>query len=389
MTEQANLNSKLGHPERSEGSHDPILLTPGPTIVPPEVRQALGRPMVHHRTAEFRAVLQEVESGLKALFKTSELVLILTSSGTGAMEAAAVNLLSAGDEALVIQGGKFGERWREICEAYGVKVIAVDPPWGKPLPPRLISEALRQHPGARAVFATLCETSTGVAYDLKAIRQAMGDCEALLVVDAISGLLAEPFDMDASGVDAAVCGSQKGMMLPPGLAFIALSPRAWEAAKSSRLPKYYFNLLKARASWEKEMDTPFTPAITLLVGLNESLKKIQGQGGVDRFVQRHQGQAQALRQSLQALGLQLYADPACASNAVTAVKVPDGVNGKDLISKIKKQGITVAGGQGKELSGKIFRIASMGVVGSAELDRCLQALTQALTELGWKAPSHG
>jgi aspartate aminotransferase-like enzyme len=166
------------------------------------------------------------------------------------------------------------------------------------------------------------------------------------------------------------------MMLPPGLAFIALSQRAWEAAKTSRLPKYYFNLLKARASWEKEMDTPFTPAITLLVGLNESLKKIQGQGGVDRVVQRHQGQAQALRQSLQALGLELYADPA------------EGINGKELISKIKKQGITVAGGQGKELSGKIFRIASMGVVGSAELDRCLTALTQALTELGWKVPSH-
>ncbi len=384
MTEQVNLNPKLGHPERSEGSPDPILLTPGPTIVPPEVLAALGRPMVHHRTAEFRDLLGEVGQGLRSLFKTSQPVLILTSSGTGAMEAAVSNLLSAGEEALVIRGGKFGERWAEICEAYGVRVVALDPAWGKPLDLKGVAQQLVAHPRIKAVFVTLCETSTGVVYDIQGIREAMGNSQALLVVDAISGLLAEPFAMDSFGVDVTVCGSQKGFMLPPGLAFIALSQRAWEAARGARSPRYYFNLLMAREAWEKNTDTPFTPGISLLVGLAASLAKIKAMGGVDQMVARHQAQAKCLRQGLKALGLTLYPDDACAAAAVTAVKVPDGVNSKELIGKIKKQGIVVAGGQGKELAGKIIRIASMGAVGPAEIDRVLEAVKVALAELGWR-----
>lgn len=367
---------------------DPLLLTPGPTLVPPEIRQALGQPMLHHRTPEFQKILKEAEGGLKKLFGTSQEVFILTSSGTGAMEAAVVNLLSSGDEAIVIRGGKFGERWGEICESYGVRVIAVDPPWGKPLDPAAFAKVLGQHPGAKAVFATLCETSTGVTFDIRGIRKAMGESAALLVVDTISGLGAEPFSMDAWGVDVTVCGSQKGLMLPPGLAFIALSPRAWKAAENARLPKYYFNLTLAREAWA-DTDTPFTPAISLIVGLVASLKRME-KIGLENLLQMHRKNAEAVRQALKALGMDLYPDQSCASNAVTMVKVPAGIDGKELLKKLRNEyGIVMAGGQGKELAGKVIRIATMGAVGAAEIRIGLAALEKVLESMGWKSSSPG
>ena len=341
--------------------------------MPPEIREALARPMVHHRTPEFQAVLKEVGEGLKKIFGTQQAVLILTSSGTGAMEAAVTNLLSPGDEAVVIRGGKFGERWGEICQAYGIRVIAIDSPWGEPLDLTRVTQACAAHPQAKAVFSTLCETSTGVRYDIQGIRKAMGASTALLVVDAISGLGADSFSMDAFGVDATVCGSQKGFMLPPGLAFIALSSRAWEAAAGSRLPKYYFNLTLARKAWE-ETDTPFTPGINLIVGLHAALKRIETLG-FDRIVAGHQARAREIRRAVKALGLELYPQESCASSAVTAVKVPPGVDGKELLKRLKKEHqVILAGGQGKELAGKIFRIASMGAIGEEEIRRGMEAL---------------
>ena len=363
-------------------NRDPILLTPGPTLVPPSVREALARPMMHHRTAEFQAILKEVGEGLKQLFGTSQEVLILTSSGTGAMEAAVTSLVSPGEEVLVICGGKFGERWEEIGKAYGADVYAVKPAWGKPLDLNEL-KGLFQGPTARqykAVFATLCETSTGVAYDIRGIRQAIGR-EPLLVVDAISGLGADPFAMDAFGVDAAVCGSQKGLMLPPGLAFIALSARAWKAVEACRTPRYYYDLRLAAKAWEKT-DTPFTPAISLIVGLAESLKFILS-CGLDRFIQGHQARAQMVRKAAAAMGLELFTDPACASQAVTTVKVPAGIDGKDLVKRIQRRyGIWIAGGQGKELEGKVIRIATLGAVGESELRAGLAALETVLKEMG-------
>ena len=366
-------------------TREPLLLTPGPTIVPPSVREALGQPMDHHRTKEFQAVLKEVGEGLKKVFGTAQEVLILTSSGTGAMEAAVANLLSAGDEAIVIRGGKFGERWGELCEAFGVKFIPVDPAWGKPLDLKVFEGILKQHPQAKAVFATLCETSTGVVFDMRGLRRAINNAgsQALLVVDAISGLGADSFAMDEFGVDVAVSGSQKGLMLPPGLAFIALSPRAWEAAAKTKSPRYYYDLNLAKKAWG-QTDTPFTPAISLIVGLKESLKIVLSKG-VEAFVAGHRADAEKLRSDVQKMGLELYADPACASNAVTMIKVPAGLDGKELLKQIRaKHNIVMAGGQGKELVGKVVRIATMGAVGPAEIQLGLTALEQVLEEMGWR-----
>ena len=364
---------------------EPLLLTPGPTIVPPAIREALARPMDHHRTKEFQAVLKEVGEGLKLLFGTKQDVLILTSSGTGAMEAAVANLLSPGDEALVIRGGKFGERWGEIAQAYGMRVVNIDSPWGKPLDLKQLEQELKRHPQVKAVYSTLCETSTGVVFDVRGIRRAIVNAgsQALLVVDAISGLGSDPFEMDAFGVDVTVCGSQKGLMLPPGLAFISLSSRAWDAAGQSKCAKYYADLKLAKKAWE-DTDTPFTPAISLIIGLRESLKIILGKGAA-RFAAEHQANAKELRQVVQKIGLELYTDPECASSAVTTIKVPAGVDGKDLLKRIRsRHNIVMAGGQGKELAGKVIRIATMGAVGSAEIKMGLMALEQALEEMGWK-----
>lgn len=362
---------------------EPLLLTPGPTIVPPQVREALARPMIHHRTPAFQAILKETAEGLKTLFGTAQDVLILTSSGTGAMEAAVVNLFSPGEELLVIRGGKFGQRWDEICRAYGIRVVAVDPAWGKPLDVGELKVTLSKHPGVRAVLVTLCETSTGALYPIRQIREAIGERETLLVVDAVSGLGQEEFRMDAWGVDAAVAGSQKGTMLPPGLSYIALSPRAWARVESSKCPKYYFSLAAAREAWA-QTDTPFTPGISLIVGLTESLRFIL-KDGLDRFIGRHQAQAEALRGKIQAMGLELYTDPACVSATVTAIKVPDGIDGKALVKKMRDEhGVSIAGGQGKELAGRIFRIASMGAVGPKELEAGLRALEEVLAQMGWR-----
>ncbi len=368
---------------------EPILLTPGPTPVPPEIREVMARPIPHHRTPEFQAVLKEVAQGLKAVFGTSQEVFILTSSGTGAMEAAVANLLSPGDEALVIRGGKFGERWGELVEAYGAKLVPIDPPWGKPLDLNQLKISLSQHRAVKAVFATLCETSTGVAFDIRGIRRAITEqgSQPLLVVDTISGLLCEPFGMDSFGVDVAVCGSQKGLMLPPGLSFIALSARALEAVERARSPRYYFDLRLAKDAW-KEFDTPFTPGISLILGLAQALRKIQAEG-IGRIVARHKHQAQEIRKAIQALGLDLYTDSACASNAVTTVKVPAGIDGKELLKRLRVGGIILAGGQGKELAGKIFRIASMGAIGPQEIRAGLSALEKVLSEMGWKVGVHG
>ena len=367
-------------------NREPILLTPGPTPVPLKIRQAMSEPMIHHRTSEFQKILKEAAQGLKKIFKTDQDVFILTSSGTGAMEMAVANLLSAGDAALVIRGGKFGERWGEICEAYGVKVVAIDSPWGKPLDLKKVADELNRQPRIKAIFATLCETSTGVTFDIRGLRRAMGNSEALLVVDAISGLAAEPFAMDEWGVDVTVSGSQKGLMLPPGLAFIAFSKRAAAAAAASKSPKYYFSLPLTQKAWA-DTDTPFTPGISLIIGLAQSLKEIESSGGVDPLIAKHQAQAEMIRKGIQAMGLTFYADPASASKAVIAINVPAGVDGKELLKRLRSQyNVIVAGGQGKELTGKIIRISSMGAIGPEEIRLGLEALEKVLAELGWKTP---
>lgn len=357
------------------------LLTPGPTPLPPQVCEAMARPIIHHRTPQFQAVLKEATEGLKYVFQTKNEVFILASSGTGAMEAAVVNLLSGQDTAITVQGGKFGERWTEICQAYGIFTEIIDVEWGKAVSPQEIEKRLKANPKIKAVFTTLCETSTGVTNDIEAIGRVVKNFEAVLVVDAVSGLGAIDLKTDAWSVDVCVSGSQKGLMLPPGLAFISVSSKAWKKINLSRCPKYYFDLKIAKKALDN-IDTPFTPAISLVIALNESLKMIQ-QDGLENIFNRHRKMAEATRQAMKALGLELFA-PAAASDVVTAVKVPSGIEGEKLVKTMRdKYAVTIAGGQA-ELKGKVFRIAHMGFIEEFDIIAGISCLEKVLNQMGYK-----
>lgn len=362
------------------------LMTPGPTPVPEEALLAMARPIIHHRTPQFQAVLKEVQDGLKYVFKTARDVFLFTSSGTGAMEAALVNLLSAGDKAIVVVGGKFGQRWQELCKNYGVEAVPINVEWGKAVEPSRIADALAKNKDAKAVFTTLCETSTGTASDVKAIQDAVKKSGAVQVVDAISGLGVLELATDEWGIDVVVSGSQKGLMIPPGLSFVTLSERAWQLVESSKLPKYYFDLKSAKKALDAT-DTPFTPAISLCIALNEALKLIRSEG-IENVIARHKRLAEATRAGVAALGLQLFAQPPC--DALTAVKVPSGVDGEKLVKTMRdKYGVTIAGGQA-EMKGKLFRIAHMGYMNEFDVVVAISCLEAALREGGYKfAPGAG
>ncbi len=357
------------------------LLTPGPTPLPPPVSLAMAKPIIHHRTPQFQEILKEASQGLKWAFQTANDVFIISSSGTGAMEAAVVNLLSCGDTALVVQGGKFGERWTEIARAYGINVEVLDVEWGKAVNPAEISARLKANPQIKAVFATLCETSTGVDNDIQAIAATVKETPAVLVVDAISGLGAVDLKTDAWGVDVVVSGSQKGFMLPPGLGFISLGARAWKLVESAKSSRYYLDLRKAKKALDKN-DTPFTSSITLIIALNEALKIMQ-QDGLENIFKRHRVMADATRAALLALGLELFA-PTAASNGVTAAKVPAGIDGEKLVKTMRDTyGVTIAGGQA-ELKGKVIRIAHMGFITESDIIMGLSCLEKVLTQMGYK-----
>ncbi|MDP3732007.1 MAG: alanine--glyoxylate aminotransferase family protein [Candidatus Omnitrophota bacterium] len=357
------------------------LLTPGPTPLPPEVCEAMSRPIIHHRTPQFQRVLKEATEGLKYVYQTKGDVFILASSGTGAMEAAVVNLLSPGDTALTVQGGKFGERWTEICKSYGINTEIINVEWGKAVEPREIKKRLKANPKIKAVFTTLCETSTGAVNDIAAIGKVIKDTNAVFVVDAISGLGAIDLETDAWFCDVVVSGSQKGLMLPPGLGFISVSPKAWKLIESSKSPKYYFDLKAAKKAWEST-DTPFTPAITLIIALCESLKMIK-EDGLENVFARHRKMADATREAVKALGLELFA-PTASSDVVTAVKVPAGIDGEKLVKAMRDTcGVTIAGGQA-ELKGKVFRIAHMGFIEEFDIIAGIACLEKVLHQMGYK-----
>ncbi|MBN1353280.1 MAG: alanine--glyoxylate aminotransferase family protein [Candidatus Omnitrophica bacterium] len=352
------------------------LLTPGPTPIPAEVAESMAKPIIHHRTKQYRDIFQTVNDKLKSAFKTENNVLTFASSGTGAMEASVCNSLSKGDSVIVIRGGKFGERFAEICEAYGVNVLPFDIEWGtRPEAPAL-EEILKENRKVKAVFTQLCETSTATVYDIKSIAGVVNKTGAILVVDVISGLGSDEFDMDGWGVDIAIGGSQKGLMLPPGLSFCAVSKKAWDMVKKSTLPRYYYDFAKYDKLIEKS-DNPFTPAITLVVGLEKALSIIT-QNGVDNFVAGHRKDASYVRDYIAGLGLSLFSR--FPSDAVTAVNVPESVDGAKLIDSLKTNGITFAGGQG-HLKGKIFRIAHMGGISREDLQFALGKLKETLEEL--------
>ncbi len=357
------------------------LLTPGPTPLPPLVLEAMAKPIIHHRTPQFQAIIKEVSEGLKYVFQTKGDVYMLASSGTGAMEAAIINILSPQDTVLIVQAGKFGERWTEICNAYSIKSEVLNVEWGKAVDPEVINRKLKGDPKIKAVFTTLCETSTGVATDIKAIGAIVKNTDAVLVVDAISGLGAIDLKTDEWNVDICVSGSQKGLMLPPGLGFITVSEKAWKKNAESKCPKYYFDLKKAKKSLAC-VDTPFTPAITLIIALAEVLKMIK-QEGLENIFSRHKRLADATRSAAKALGLELFA-PTAASDVVTAVKVPVGIDGEKLVKAMRDTyGVTIAGGQ-SEMKGKIFRFAHMGYMNEFDIITGISCLEKVLAQMGYK-----
>jgi aspartate aminotransferase-like enzyme len=318
---------------------------------------------------------------LKCLFQTKNEVLIFTSSGTGAMEGAVSNLLSKGDKALVVRGGKFGERWGEICKAYGIEFIPIDVDWGKAVDPKQVQKALDSNPSIRAVYTQASETSTGAKHPIREMAEIVKKYEeTVIVVDAITGIGVFNIPMDEWGIDVLISGSQKALMLPPGLAFAALSDKAWKFVERSNLPKYYFGFKKGLKSAQKNQNS-FTPAISLFVGLRESLNLIRKEG-LEAVFRRHEKLAEATRAAVKALGLELYA-PDSPSNALTAVKVPEGIPGGKLKSLFfEKFGITVAGGQ-DQAKGKIIRIAHLGYYERLDMVMVISALEMLLKEMGY------
>jgi len=357
------------------------LLAPGPTAIPPEVLLKMAEPILHHRNPLFEAVVAEVRENLKWLFGTKNEVLIFASSGTGAMEGAVTNMLSPGDKAICVRSGKFGERWANICKAYGVQSVNIDIPWGDILDPAEIEKVLKANPDAKAVYATATETSTGARFPIQEIAAIVKNYpNTIMVVDAITGLGVFEILQDDWGIDVLVGGSQKALMLPPGLAFASVSDKAWEFNKTSTLPKFYFNWAKELANLQKNQ-TNFTPAISLIMGLRESLRMMKEEGRENVF-RRIEILARATREGAMALGLKVFAKS--PSPAVTAIVAPEGIDGQAIYKTLwKKYGVTGAGGQ-DQLKGKIFRIATLGYADKYDVITAISALEFTLKDLGYK-----
>ena len=355
------------------------LMAPGPTPVPSEVLLAMAQPIIHHRTPEYEALFVQVRAGLKRLVQTSQDVIPLACSGTGAMEAALVSTLSAGDPVVVVSAGKFGERWLELGRAYGLEIVELTAPYGETVTAARLAETLAAHPRAKAVLTQHSETSTGVLHDVRAYAAVTRGTDAILVVDAVSSLGIADLQMDAWGLDLVVSGSQKGLMLPPGLGFCALSDKAWAMNKTSRLPKYYFDLAAERRTVVKN-EAHFTPAVSIVIGLRTVLEMLDREGLANVF-KRHDRLARATRAGAEALGLGLFCK-ATPSPAVTAVIAPPGVDSEQIVRVYSQaHNITIAGGQG-EMKGRIFRLGHMGYAAEFDVVVALAALEQVLADLG-------
>jgi len=357
------------------------LLAPGPTPVPPEVLLAMAKPMTHHRAPEFDKLFGEVREDLKWLFQTRNDVLILASSGTGGMEGAVSNFLSPGDKAISINGGKFGERWTKLCKTFGAQVHEIKVEWGRAVDPQAVADQLKKDPGIKAVYVQASETSTGVAHDVKALAEIVKRYEeTILVVDAITALGVLDLKTDAWGLDVVVTGSQKALMLPPGLAFVSASEKAWRLAEKAKNASFYFNLKKERDSQQKNQ-TAYTPAVSLILGLKEVLTILKGEG-LEAIFARHASLARAMREGAQAAGLSLFPKER-PSDALTAIAAPDGVDGQAVYKNLRTQyGMTAAGGQ-DHLKGKIFRISHMGYVDSFDVIPALAAVEMVVKGLGF------
>jgi serine---pyruvate transaminase len=355
------------------------LLSPGPTPIPDNVLSVAAEPIIHHRTPEFSEIFMQVSEGLKYVFGTKSDVFILTSSGTGAMETAVVNTLSPGDKAICINGGKFGERWGNICRAYGVNVREIVLEWGADYTKDQLAAELQANPDAKAVFSTLSETSSGAIFDIKGFGEVVSGSGAILVVDGISGVGATLCPMDEWKIDILLSGSQKSFMIPPGLAYIAFGPKAWKLVETSKLPKFYFDAKKAKKNLEKKT-TPWTPAISLVIQQKKALDIIQGMG-MEKLLEHHRILGDATRAAVKALGLDLLARK--PGNILTAVKTPAGIDGVKIVKTMQsKYRAYIAGAQDPN-KGQFFRIAHLGYMGGFDIITAVSALEMTLADLGF------
>ena len=359
-----------------------ILMTPGPTPVPPEVLQAQGSPLVYHRGPGYGRLLREVTTGLKAMLKTEGDVLVFTASGTGGLESSVSNLFSPGDRVVVPVAGYFGDRFARIAEAFHLDVRRVEYGWGKAAVPEDIAAAIAEAP-TKGVLAQHSETSTGVVHDIEAIGRVTRDAGALFVVDVISSVGAVPFGGDAWGVDVAVGGSQKALGATPGLSFVSVSDAAWAASREATSPRFYFDWAAHKQSYElPDPESPWTPAISLLLGLREALRLYQEEGE-EAVLARHRVLSRATKEGVRALGLDLDGEHLDRAWAVTAVRAPEGIDGNELVAKVRADhGIVLAPGQGP-LKGKVFRIGHLGQYDRFDIIRCLAALELTLEAMGY------
>jgi aspartate aminotransferase-like enzyme len=355
------------------------LLTPGPTPVPEETLLELAKPMIYHRTPEFRQMLGEVLEDLKYVFRTKNLIVPLTASGTGGLEAALVNSVAPGSKILCLIAGRFGERWKNLAKAFGIEAVTVQVPWGQVVTPEMLTKALADHADAVAVCTTLSETSTGAGHDIEAFGKIVSRTPALLIVDAISGLGAMECRTDDWNVDICCTGSQKALMMPPGLAFVSVSDKAWKVIDKVPSPRtFYFDLKKARKNLESS-DTPWTPAHTLIRALRVSLKKIRAEG-IDHILATQARNGAAARAAFVAMGLKIF--PVRPTSALTVGEMPPGIDSSGLLNKLEKQyGLKLANGQ-DTLKGKIIRLAHMGYIDQFDIMAAISGIELVLTEMG-------
>ena len=356
------------------------LLSPGPTPIPESVLAAATQPMIHHRTPEFSRIFMDVINGIKSIFRTQNDVFILSSSGSGAMETAVVNTLSPGDTAIVINGGKFGNRWGKICHAYGVSVRDITLEWGEPYSKEHLSEELKTNPGVKAVFATLTETSTGTEYDIRGYGEVVSDSDSILVVDGISGIGATACPMDEWNLDVLVSASQKSFMAPPGLSYVSFSEKAWKFVEQSTLPKFYFDAKAAKTSLKRET-SPWTPAISLLIQQHEALKTIHNIG-LEKLIDHHRILGEATRAGILSIGLELLSKS--PANILTAVKIPSGLDGELFVRTLQEKYKTHIAGAQEPHKGKFLRIAHLGYMGAFDVITALSAVEMALEDLGYQ-----
>ena len=360
------------------------LRTPGPTPIPDDIVEAMTQPMINHRGPEFHALIDKATEQLKQVFMTKNDLLILTASGTGALEASIVNTLSPGDRVIVATAGAFGDRFVTMAEAYGADVKRMDFEWGGPIDSDAIRRALQDEPNIKAVLVTHNETSTGVTHPMEEIAKIVkGEFDKLLLVDAVSSLGCIPIPVDAWDCDMVGTASQKGFMIPPGLSFISISERAWEAQQTAKMPRFYFDLTSAKRSLEQGQ-TPFTPNLAAMYGLSQALDNLLEEG-MENVYGRHANIGHLTRDGVRELGLELLvADEVYASDTVTAVKMPNGVDSKTFIAKMRTEhNVVLAGGQGKMVN-DIFRIGHLGHVTENDIDEVMVALSEVLPQVGFK-----